>query len=146
MGVVLAMGAVALLPGCHSVAGSRSEFDAASADLRHELDRIAWTDERRQRLASIAARLEDTARSLVDRHERFLSDFEFISIERAEPAERLRALTDRYLEERVASRAELVRLQRELRAELTDPEWSEVVTVLNRKARLAARPRRSREG
>jgi hypothetical protein len=112
----------------------RSDFDSASADLNEKLDEVATDEVERARLASIARRLEAKARELITDYEEFQANLDALSIERQISSADLRRLGQEFEVRRIALRNDLLWLQDELRAELTEAEWDRVVTALNRKA------------
>ena len=143
--ITLATAASWVVAGCQS-SGSRSDFDAASKDLRKTLDGVATSDQERARLASIARSLESTARELLDDYAKFQTDFDALAVDRDTPTADLDSMSRQFQARRIAQRDDLLRLQDELRGELTAEEWDAVVETLNRKALSVARSTESTKG
>jgi hypothetical protein len=145
----LATASLLVVSACHSFvpfSGRRSDFDSASADLREKLDEVATNDVERARLASIARRLEAKARELITDHQEFQTNFDTLSIEREVSSTDLQRLGQEFQSRRIALRNDLLRLQDQLRGELTEEEWDQVVTALNRKAQDVGRSSEISEG
>ncbi len=136
--VSLASAALLVVAGCQ--AGGRSkQLESASEELRRTIKGMSENDVERVRLASIARRLEARSRELLVDYREFQADFDTLSINRDVSSSELSRMTDEYQARRIAGRNDLLRLQDDLRAELTADEWDEVVDVLNRKAQSIAR-------
>ena len=72
-------------------------------------------------------------------HLEFQGNFDTLSILPEVSSADLKRLGSEYQARRITLRNDLLRLQDELRAELTAEEWAEVVDALNKKAKSVAR-------
>ena len=137
--VSLASAALLVVAGCQAGGRSIAQLESASKELRKTIEGMSENDVERVRLASIARRLEARSRELLVDYREFQDDFDTLSINRDVSSSELSRMTDEYQARRIAGRNDLLRLQDDLRAELTADEWDEVVDVLNRKAQSIAR-------
>ena len=136
--VGLATASLLLLSGCQSA--SKTDLDNANRSLRRTLDDIAGDDHQEARLASIARRIQNRSRDLVEEHDEFRARFDALTRDRDTTDARLDELIGDFAERRTAHRNELLHLQDELRAELTAEQWAEAVEALTRTKRAIARP------
>ncbi len=136
----LATASLLVLSSCQSPKGSGADLDKAHRSLRRTLDNIAGDDNQQARLASIARRIENRSRELVEEHDEFRARFDALSRDRDTTAAELDELVSEIAGRRTAQRNELLHLQDELRAELTAEEWAEAVKVLTQTKHAIARP------
>ncbi len=137
--VGLAAASLMFVAGCRS-SGRSADLAAAHADLRRALDDFAVDGAERARLSSIAERMADASRKLLEVRQAFVDDFDRLAADPDVSSGDLQHMADGFGARSTALRDDLLRLQDELHAELTREEWVEVVEVLNRKARTLSRP------
>ena len=137
--VSLASAALLVVAGCQAGGSSTAQLESAVKELRKTIEGMSENDVERVRLASITRRLEARSRELLVDYREFQADFDTLSINRDVSSSELSRMTDEYQARRIAGRNDLLRLQDDLRAELTADEWDEVVDILNRKAQSIAR-------
>ena len=78
--VGLAAASLLVLWGCQSSRGSQADLDEAHRSLRRTLDTIAEDDHRQARLASIARRIGNRSRDLVQEHDEFRARLDALSL------------------------------------------------------------------
>jgi len=139
--ITLAAAAMMVVAGCQTSPGS-SELEAANKALRNTLEGMPASKERRARLVAIARRIETQSEAMLDDFRAFYDEFDKASIDRTVSGAELERMGREFQTRRVAQRNEMLELQDELRAELTDEEWQEVVETLNRKAASLTRSTR----
>ena len=130
--------ALAVVASCASF--RKSDLDKANRDLSRALDELAQGAAQEGKLASIARRIGNRSRELVEEHEEFEERFIALSNDRSVPEDELDSLNSEFSERRTQHRDELLRLQDELRGELTAEQWGEAVKVLNETQTATARP------
>ncbi len=135
--ISLATASLLIVAGCQS--NSAKALKSANKDLRKTLAGMAANDVQSARLASISRRLESRSRELMEDHLEFQDNFDTLSILPEVSSADLKRLGSEYQARRITLRNDLLRLQDELRAELTAEEWDEVVDALNKKAKSVAR-------
>jgi len=140
MRVGLAAASLLVVWGCQSLKGSRADLDKAHRSLRRTLDNIAEDDHRQARLASIARRIENRSRELVEEYDEFRASFDALSRDRETTQTQLQELVSVFTDRRTTQRNSLLYLQDELRAELTSEEWDQAVEALLETKRALARP------
>ena len=138
--VGLAAASLLVLWGCQSSKGSRADLDKAHRSLRRTLDNIAEDDHRQARLASIARRIENRSKELVEEHDEFRARFDALSRDRETTEAQLEELVSAFGSRRTSQRNDLMHLQDELRAELTAEEWVQAVESLTQTQQAYARP------
>ena len=134
--VGVAAASLSLLSGCQ-VFGAPSELEAARSELVQALEALDRNDAQEVRLMTIARQISSNARVLVDEHDAFLADFDRLTRNRDVSEPDLQRFAELFSARRLAMRDGLLLLQDELRAELTDEEWTRVVAALNKKANAA---------
>ena len=96
---------------------------------------------RQSRLASIAQQIEKHCQELTREHDEFRQEFDTLSRKRDTTSSELNELVEGFATRRTTERNELLRMQDELRAELTETEWIKVVKALNQTLEAYARPK-----
>ncbi len=144
--ISLATASLLVVAGCQSGGSAARAFESASKDLRKTLDGMAANDVESARLASISRRLESRSRELLEDHLEFQSNLDTLSILPEVSSAELKRMGSEYQARRITLRNDLLRLQDELRAELTAEEWDEVVDALNNKAKSVARAPEIKKG
>jgi hypothetical protein len=130
--VSLVTAATLVVTGCLSPERSGPDLASAQRQLKRALDDVADDEVARTRLYSIAEQIERRARQLVEEHEAFLVRFDELSRNRGTTESELMDLVDSVaVRQRTALRDDLLRLQDELRAEVTRDDWAIVAEVLN---------------
>ena len=139
--IALATSALLLVSGCGSFRKSESSLDKAYRDLQETLDDIAADDIRQDRLVSIAQQIEKRCQALTREHDEFRQQFDALSRQRDTTSSELTELAEGFATRRTVERDELLRMQDELRAELTEAEWIKAVKALNeiQKANIRAK-------
>ena len=137
--VAMAAAALLALGGCATFRGS-SALDKAYSDLQETLDDIAEDDVRQGRLASIARRIENRCRELTQEHDEFREQFHTLSRNRDTASADLSEVVDGFTARRTQQRNELLRMQDELRNELTEKEWALALESLNETQEAYTRP------
>ena len=135
--ISLAAASLLIVAGCQS--NSAKALESATRDLRKTLDGMAANDVQSARLASISRRLESRSRELMEDHLEFQGNFDTLSILPEVSSADLKRLGTAYQARRITLRNDLLRLQDELRVELTAEEWEKVVDALNKKAKSVTR-------
>jgi len=138
--IALATSALLLVSGCGSFRKSESSLDKAYRNLHETLDAIATDDIRQDRLVSIARQIEKHCQELTREHDEYRHQFDALSSKRDTTSSELTELTDGFATRRTAERDELLRIQDELRAELTEQEWTTAVKALDQTREAYARP------
>lgn len=138
--ISLASSALLLITGCSSLRKSESEQDKAFRKLRSTLDSLAGDTEQQARLISIAERIERTSRDLIIEHDDFLEQFEGAARKRETESATLATIVAGFDKRRARQRNDLLQIQDELRAELTEQEWALAIEALNRKTEAIKRP------
>lgn len=138
--IALATSVLLLVAGCGSFRKSESSLDKAYSNLREALDEIAMDDSQQDRLIAIAQQIEDRCQALTREHDEFRQQFDALSRQRDTTSTELTALAEGFAARRTVERDELLRVQDELRAELTEAEWIEAVEALNQTQEAYARP------
>ena len=138
--VATAAAALLALGGCATFRGS-SALDKAYSDLQETLEDIAEDDDVRQsRLASIGRRIENRCRELTQEHDEFREQFHTLSRNRDTASADLSEVVGGFTARRTQQRNELLRMQDELRNELTEKEWALAVEPLNETQEAYTRP------
>jgi len=138
--ITLAASALLLVAGCGMFRKSDGDLDKAYRDLQETLDGIAKNDSQQDRLISIAQRIENHCRELTREHDEFRVQFDALSRERDTTSAELDELAEGFATRRTVERNDLLRMQDELRAELTEAEWIKAVGALNQTQEAYTRP------
>jgi septal ring factor EnvC (AmiA/AmiB activator) len=138
--IALTAAALLLVAGCSMFRKSDSDLDTAYRNLRDTLDGIARDDSQQDRLVSIAQRIEKYCRELTREHNEFREQFDALSRKRDTTSSELDELAEGFAARRTVERNDLLRMQDELRAELTEAEWIKAVEALNQTQEAYARP------
>jgi len=117
--IALATSALLLVSGCGSFRKSESSLDKAYHNLHETLEAIATDDIRQDRLVSIARQIEKSCQELTREHDEFRQQFDALSRKRDTTSSELTELTEDFAARRTVERDELLRIQDELRTELT---------------------------
>jgi hypothetical protein len=136
----LATAVLLVLAGCSSFRGSANDLDKAYRNLQDTLDDIAEDDKQQAQLASIARRINNRCRELIQEHDEYRERFDALSRKHNTDAAELYALTEGFTSRRTKQRNELFRLQDELRRELTEDEWLLAAEALAVKQAAYSRP------
>ena len=139
--IALAASALLLVSSCGVFRRSDGELDKAFANLRATLDEIASDADQQERLIAIAGQIEQACRALTDEHDTFVAQFEGEARRRDTSSSDLEAVVAGFAERRTKHRNELLGLQDELRAELTEQEWTMAVEALNQTQEAYTRPK-----
>jgi chromosome segregation ATPase len=136
------LGAAALLAlgGCATFRRS-SDLDKAYSNLQETLDDLTDDEVRQSRLASIARRIENRCRELIQEHEEFRDRFHSLSRKRNTTTAELDEVVESFAARRTKQRNELFLIQDELRQELTEEEWASAVEALNKTQEAYTRPK-----
>jgi hypothetical protein len=136
------LAAVALLAvaACGST-GWSGELDAAFRDLSSALEGMAEDDAERDRLRDLARQIETLGRELLAKHLAFQEEFDAGTADPAVAVADLRRRTNDYQRDRVRMRDELLRVQGELRSELSEADWGAVIDTLSCGAAILTRSR-----
>ncbi len=139
--ITLAASALLLVAGCGMFRKSESDLDKAFTTLREALDEIATDADRQDRLALLAEQIEKACRALTDEHDAFVEQFEGDARQRDTSSSDLEQVVEGFAERRTEHRNQLLVLQDELRAELTEQEWPMALEALNQTQEAYTRPR-----
>ena len=129
----LATATLVVVAGCGSLR-RKSDLDKAYQNLQNTLNSIAKDDAEQARLASLSQRIVDQCRALTKEHDEFRRKFDALSRQRDTKSTELDGLVDSFKTRRTQHRDAILRLQDDLRRELTEEEWTKAVEVLNEKA------------
>ena len=139
--IALATSALLLVGGCAMIRKSDSDLDKAFGNLRTTLDEIATDADQQERLIAIAGQIEKACRDLTDEHDAFVEQFEGDARQRNTSSWDLEQVVEEFAGRRTKHRNQLLVLQDELRAELTEQEWTTAVEALNQTQEAYARPK-----
>ena len=140
----LASAALFAISGCAIFGGSKTDLDKALSTLQKTLEGFGEDEVRQSKLISIARRIENRCRELIQEHEEFSATFEKLSIKRETTSGQLNEFVDGFTTRRTEQRNAILRLQDDLRLELSEEEWIEAVRALNSTQEAMARPRAER--
>ena len=129
--ITLAASALLLVAGCSRFGKSESDLDKAFTTLDETLDEIATDADQQERLMSIAEQIETACRVLKDEHDTFVEQFDSAARLRDTSSSALEQVVEGVDERQTEHRNQLLALQDELRAELTEQEWAMAVEALN---------------
>ena len=138
--IALATSALLLVSGCGSFRKSDSSLDKAYLNLQETLDDIATDDIRQDRLFSIARQIEKRCQELTREHDEIHQQFDALSRKRDTTSFELTELMEGFATRSTVERDELLRMQDELRAELTEQEWTVAVEALDQTREAYTRP------
>jgi hypothetical protein len=138
--ITLATSALLLVAGCGMFRKSESDLDKAFATLRDTLDELATDADQQERLVAIAGQIETACRALTDEHDAFVEQFEGDARQRDTSSSALEQVVEGFAERRTEHRNQLLGLQDDLRAELTEQEWTMAVEALNQTREAYTRP------
>ena len=110
--------------------GGRTDFETAVNQL-YGLLSDSDVPENRERLVSIASRIEIKARELIAEHSAFTDSFEKLLLDFNTSVLRLNDLVETHQDRRRVLRDELLHLQDELRLAMSPEEWLTVLDALN---------------
>ena len=133
----LAAASLVVVSGC-SVFRTTSELDEAREELRNLLREIADGEAEEVRLLAIAHRIDTRANELGSEHTAFTENFNELAAKRDVTSDHLTNLVTDYETRRVWLRDDLLRLQDELQAALSDDDWNGVQRIMNRKGEAIA--------
>jgi outer membrane murein-binding lipoprotein Lpp len=139
--ITLAASALLLVAGCSMFRKSDSDLDKAFSNLRATLDEIATDTDQQERLIAIAGQIETACRGLTDEHDAFVEQFEGDARQRDISSSALEQVVEGFAERRTEHRNQLLVLQDELRAELTEQEWAMALEALNQTQEAYTRPK-----
>jgi len=139
--IALAASAMLLIAGCGMFRKSDSDLDKAFSNLRATLDEIAADADQQEHLIAIAGQIETACRALTDEHDAFVEQFEGDARQRDVSSSALEQVVEGFAERRTEHRNQLLVLQDELRAELTEQEWTLAVEALNHTQEAYTRPK-----
>jgi arsenate reductase-like glutaredoxin family protein len=139
--IALAASALLLVSSCGMFRKSESDLDNAFATLRYTLDEIATDTDQQERLVEIAGQIEAACRALTNEHDTFVEQFESDARLRDTSSAALEQIVEGFAERRTEHRNQLLELQDELRAELTEQEWTTAVEALNQTQEAYTRPK-----
>ncbi|WP_455199987.1 hypothetical protein [Kaarinaea lacus] len=117
------------MSGCASFT-RESELDAPLRELRALLEG-STSESKRLVLVSIAERIEIRARDLVAEHREFVSSFDSLLREYEVTETQITQLIEAHARRRKWLRNDLLQLQDELHAAVSQEEWTKLVQVLN---------------
>ena len=126
----LTVAALLVVGGCARFS-RRTDLDTAINDLNELLDDIAANGEQIW-LASIARRIEIRARDLLAEHSEFVSSFDALLTTYDVTEVQLMQVIEAHSMRREWLRNDLLRLQDELHASISQEDWGMVIKVLNR--------------
>ena len=132
--------ALFIVQGC-AVFRRDSDLDTALAELETLLRSGGNDDSERQ--VAIASEIGQLAHNLMESQAEFSSDFNTQAANREIDADTLGQLVAEYDQRRLALRNQLLERQHELRSEVPEELWPEVLEMLNKK-RMALVPQRAR--
>ena len=139
--ITLAASALLLIAGCGVLRKSENDLDNAYAALRETLDEIATDKDQQARLIAIAGQIETACQALTNEHDAFVEQFEGDARMRDTSSSVLEQIVEGFAERRTEHRNQLILLQDELRAELTEQEWAMALTALNQTQEAYTRPK-----
>lgn len=116
----LASAALFAISGCAIFKGSKSDMDKALEGLQETLDGFGEDEVRQSKLTSIARRIENRCRELIQEHEEFSDTFDKLSIKRGTTSNQLHEFVNGFASRRTEQRNSILRLQDELRLELNE--------------------------
>ena len=139
--ITLAASALLLVAGCGMFRKSESDLDKAFTTLTETLDEIATDTDQQERLIAIAGQIETACRALTNEHDAFVEQFEGDARLSDTSSSALEQVVEGFAERRTEHRNQLLGLQDELRAELTEQEWAMALTALNQTQEAYTRPK-----
>ena len=131
--VGVASASLFVVSGC-SLFGGGSELEEARSELVEALKKLEREQPQEVQLLAIARRIGAESRVMVDEHLASLLDLDGLSRNADVSAAELTTFGKSFRAHRNDVLMDLLRLQDELRAELTDEEWPTVVKAINRHA------------
>jgi hypothetical protein len=126
----VAAAALLALGGCATF-GKSSNLDKAYSNLQKTLDGLTRDEVRKSRLATIARQIENRCRELIQEQQEIQERFDSLSRMLSATSSDLVEAVDGFSVRRTQHRNDLLRLQDELRNELTEKEWALAVQALN---------------
>jgi hypothetical protein len=139
--ISLATSALLLIAGYSVFRNSESDLDKAFQNLSTTIDSFAGDADQQARLISIAERIEKSCRDLTSEHDAFIEQFEAEAQRRDTSASVLDEIVEGFGQRRTVERDQLLRIQDELRAELTEQEWTTAVEALDQTRESYTRPK-----
>ena len=139
--ISLASSALLLIAGCSAFRKSESDLDKAFRNLTTTMDSLAADSDQQASLISIAERIEQSCRDLTFEHDAFVEQFEVEAQRRDTSAAELEKIVQGFGQRRTSERDQLLRIQDELRAELTEQEWVTAVKALDQTREAYTRPK-----
>jgi hypothetical protein len=139
--ISLASSALLLIAGCSVFKKSESDLDKAFRNLRTTIDSFSADTDQQARLISIAERIEKSCRDLTYEHDTFINLFEAEAQQREISSTVLDEIVEGFGQRRTVERDQLLRIQDELRAELTEQEWKTAVEALDQTREAYTRPK-----
>ena len=139
--ISLASSALLLIAGCSAFRKSESDLDKAFRNLDTTMDSLAADSDQQASLISIAERIEKTCRDLTFEHDAFVEQFEAEAQRRETSSAELEKIVQGFGQRRTSERDQLLRIQDELRAELTEQEWATAVKALDQTREAYTRPK-----